>query len=247
MAELGFAKKTIKNAARVIFITGAGMSVDSNIRSFRGSGGFWNSSFLILLFFGTSFGWRWFPSLCWNYFYDHFYEPIKVANPHEGYLLLSEFQKQKPTTILTMNVDGLHKKAGNENVIELHGNVHRPLCNSVRKRCYRSPLAKTMAKKLRCPSCGGTPRPDVVLFQEELPDEEWIMVQDLISDLTQEDVVIIIGTSGTVSPTRELLEHIVENTFASSIEINTQKTEISDSATLFLQGNAKNILRKLFL
>ena len=103
------------------------MSVDSNIAPFRKKGGLWNGIFgsIILPFFGTTFGWKYFLEFCWKKYLSHFLKPILFAKPHEGYEVLSLFESEKPMIIITTNVDGLHKRSGSSHEIELHGSVLR--------------------------------------------------------------------------------------------------------------------------
>jgi NAD-dependent deacetylase len=239
------AKHRIRNAQRVIVYTGAGMSVDSNIAPFRKKGGLWNGIFgsIILPFFGTTFGWKYFPEFCWKKYLSHFLKPILLAKPHEGYEVLSLFESEKPMIIITTNVDGLHKRSGSSHVIELHGSVMRNMCNSVGNSCSRKLIPFSNSS---CPDCGSFPRPDVVLFGETLQSEKLDECEDLIVSMNENDVFLQIGSSGVVNPSRQICEYIVYKTNTFTIEINKNKSPVSNDVDVYLEGSAKTILQELF-
>ncbi len=240
------AKQRIAEAKRVIVYTGAGMSVDSNIPAFRKKGGLWSGFFgsFLLPFFGTTFGWKYFPQFCWNKYLTHFLKPILLAEPHEGYKMLSSLEKKKSVVIITTNVDGLHKRAGSSHVIELHGSVMRNICNSVGKPCSKKFIAY-QGSSYRCPNCGSFPRPDVTLFGETLKERELLECEDVILSMNEDDVFLQIGSSGVVYPSRRISEYIIQETDAFSIEINKHKSPVSDEVDIYLEGTAKKLLQEL--
>ena len=195
------AAQLIHSAKRCVVFSGAGMSKDSGIDVFRGSGnsGFWNGIFgkFALIYGGTPFGWNWTPSYVWLYFINTFLAPIAAAEPHAGYYALFNMSTHasKPFDVITMNVDGLHQASGfsEDHVIEVHGTLKRFRCISCANSISIPNPISTSNTPPRCPLCKGFPRPDVTLFTESLPEVEWERAQQIISSLQPGDVMIIVG------------------------------------------------------
>ena len=142
-----------------------------------------------------------------------------------------------------MNVDGLHTAAGSTNVCEVHGTVRRLRCKT--HGVVSLPLAS--AKEMhpyRCPTCQGHLRPDVVLFTEGLPHDEWVRAADACQALTQKDCMLVIGTTGAVYPAAGLPESVLMSG-AHVIEINMDSSPISHAVDVFLQGRAKDLVPQL--
>nr|CAG4708270.1 unnamed protein product [Naegleria fowleri] len=124
----------IASAQRVCVFTGAGMSAESGIETFRGSSGLWTGWIgkIVLGYFGTPLGWTISPKLCWTQYVKRFYEPIAKAHPNPGHYALAKLQKQvfPNLQIITQNVDGLHQRAGSDpdKTYEVHGTVRRHCC-----------------------------------------------------------------------------------------------------------------------
>lgn len=182
----------------IVILTGAGISVASGIRPFRGENGLWNEidplEYVEFSLLETN------PSAIWQ-FNNDLRKKIAIAQPNIAHLKLVEFEAQlsanQKFTLITQNCDGLHQHAGSKNVIEIHGNVERTRCNN--PACSLKPyIDKEPHQDLpMCSLCGSLLRPDTVLFGEHLPiQEEWLVKKALRNC----DLFIAIGTSGTVSP-----------------------------------------------
>ena len=171
------AAMTIRSAERLVVFTGAGMSADSGIATFRkGGSSLWSGirGTLALAWFGTPIGWNVMPGWAWAAYLSEFYGPIAKAGPHAGHMALASLEKKfgDKMTIVTMNVDGFHTSAGSTTVVEVHGTVNRLKCKQ--HGVVDLPLATAEEMRgYRCPSCNGHVRPDVVLFGESLPEGEW--------------------------------------------------------------------------
>ena len=175
--QLPDAAMMIRSADKLVVFTGAGMSADSGIATFRkGGSSLWGGirGTLALAWFGTPMGWSVMPGWAWSAYLSEFYGPIARAGPHEGHAALAALENKfgEKMTIVTMNVDGYHTVAGSSNVVEVHGTVNR-------LRCTRhgvvdlKPASVDEMRGYRCPACRGNVRPDVVLFGESLPQDEW--------------------------------------------------------------------------
>ena len=191
----------IREANRIVFLGGAGVSTESGIPDFRGSGGLYTER-------------RSIPPeviLSHTFFLNHTEEFYKFyrekmlfpdAKPNAAHRALAELEKRgKLTAVLTQNIDGLHQAAGSKRVIELHGSVLRNHCVG----CGRSyPLSFILESEgvPICPVCGGTVKPDVVLYEEPLNERDLIDAERAISGA---DLLIVGGTSLTVNPAAGLV------------------------------------------
>lgn len=179
------------------------------------------------------------PRLVWEW-YEWRRNLVRQAQPNAGHYALARLENHLPQfTLITQNVDGLHQRAGSQNVIELHGNITRNKCffeNRVvdyRADCEEIPPA--------CPKCGGPLRPDVVWFGEALP----IQALELAWQATQDcELFFSIGTSGIVHPAASLPFLALERGIP-VIEINPNETPLTERTTYVLKGNAGMILPDL--
>ena len=185
--------------SNIVILTGAGISVASGIRPFRGKGGLWNeidpSEYANSSVLQTN------PMAIWQHF-GALRRQLTTAQPNAAHLKLAEIEAQlspvQQFTLITQNIDGLHQRAGSRNLIELHGSVHRTRCSncdcSLNSYLDSEPHNDTLPI---CELCGSSLRPDIVLFGEYLPTkEEWLTKRAL----RYCDLFIAIGTSGTVLP-----------------------------------------------
>lgn len=186
----------LSDYSNIVVLTGAGISVPSGLRSYRGPGGLWteggdeHSS--------TLEGFLKDPARTWALFGPLRAAAIKASpNPAHEALAHAEQRCRGRFTILTQNVDGLHQRAGSTNVIELHGSLARTRCSSA--ECSLVPFEDTAHHTVvpTCERCRSPLRPDIVFFSEPMPvDAEWaakVALRDV-------DLFLAIGTSGTVSP-----------------------------------------------
>lgn len=257
--QLNAAVTLLKAAGRVAVFTGAGMSADSGISTFRkSSGSLWSgvTGGLLLAAYGTPMGWRLTPGLAWSKYLSWFREPIVQAEPHAGHVALARLERERfpELSVVTMNVDGLHQRAGNrKNVAELHGTIWRNRCHNpahgvIHQEAPESTATATPVeelRKLRCPTCGGTPRPDFVLFTEGLPASEWIKAERALGMLQpRRDVLLIVGTTGAVYPAASLPERCIRQGVR-TIEVNMHRSPISDAVDVCIEGRAAEVLPAL--
>ncbi len=243
-------KGLLQSSSRAVAFTGAGVSEESGIPTFRGKGGLWdryppslyaNPAGLMLLFLVR-------PSWMAAFFSD-ILDSLLRAKPNPCHRVIAQWEEEGfIKAVITQNVDDLHSTAGSVNVYELHGNAFRVRCVRCgdREKLARERLLET-AKKLNeapqsrrsllrlffdfggsCRACGGRRRPDVVLFGEGLPQEEWDRALRLA---TEADLFMVIGTSSLVYPAA-LLPRIAAESDARIVEINPEPTPVSSLAAL---------------
>ncbi|CAF1193964.1 unnamed protein product [Adineta ricciae] len=242
----------VANANRIVCFTGAGMSAESGIGTFRGGSGLWSGVLgtVVLGWFGTPVGWKWTPGLAWSQYIDKFYNPIRDAQPNEGHKALVKLEKLCPeTAIITQNVDGLHQRAGSkpDHVFEVHGTVRRSRCVA-NGHIYDFGDEINLPRKsptCRVEGCRSTLRPDCVLFTEGLPGDQWMGAQTAARHLGHGDVMIIVGTSAQVYPAAGLPESAARNG-ATLIDINLERTNFSTLNNYqYLGGTAATTLPAL--
>lgn len=187
----------LASARRVLFITGAGLSADSGLPTYRGLDGLYEDMAtpdglpIEAVLSGEMFRKR--PELTWKYLLE-VERACRGARCNAAHRTLAQLEHERcHVTLLTQNVDGLHRRAGSRSVIDIHGNLHEIVCT----RCRRRRRVESYAgfdPVPRCVSCGGVERPDVVLFGEELPREkvDWLL-RELDAGF---ELVVSIGTSG---------------------------------------------------
>lgn len=218
----------IREASSVLFITGAGISADSGLPTYRGVGGLYEGTITAEgMTIEEALSARVFahdPALTWRYI-RQIEEASRGAEPNEAHEIIALAERIKPRVItLTQNVDGLHARAGSENLIEIHGNVHRILCTSCARRRTVTDFS-AFAELPRCSSCGGVERPEIVLFGEALPRAE---LAQLDAELKRGfDVVVSIGTSSAFPYIAEPV-YRARMKSALTVEINPGDTAVSE-------------------
>lgn len=231
-------KQRILNAKRVVVITGAGISAESGVPTFRGKDGLWETYRPEDL--ATPWAFERDPGLVWRW-YDWRRGIIARAKPNQGHKVIAEMERYYTDfTLITQNVDGLHRKAGNEKIIEIHGNLWRVRCTEEDKVFYLEevPLHEIPP---RC-TCGALVRPDVVWFGESL---EPLLIQEARRALNSCDLLFVVGTSGIVQPVASF-PSIAKRSGAFLIEINIDSTPISAIADISFRGKSGEILPTLF-
>jgi len=230
------AADTIACAERVVVLTGAGVSKESGIPTFRDAQtGLWakyNPEEL-----ATPQGFLKDPQLVWQW-YDYRRRLVMEALPNPGHLAIYHLEKVLPVVVVTQNVDGLHKRAGSSDIIELHGSILRFFCFDEHHS------ADNVECNLQAPplcACGSLIRPAVVWFNETLPPDALQRASELVM---QADVVLVIGTSGLVQPAASL-PWTAKRHGAKVIEVNPDRTPISDLSDIFLAGPAGVLLPQL--
>ncbi len=226
----------MRSAKRVVALTGAGVSAESGISTFRDPQGLWANFKPEEL--ATPEAFRKNPRMVWEW-YAWRREKIREIKPNPGHYALAEMEKIFPEFILiTQNVDGLHHQAGSKHVLELHGNLCRNKCF----KCEKVFLDEVESIDIppRC-SCGGLLRPDVVWFGELLP----ATILDQSYELSQDcDLFFSVGTSAVVQPAASLPIY-AKRSGAYVVEINPQPTEISYLVDETLLGKSGEVLPAL--
>jgi len=227
----------LQSANLVTVLTGAGISAESGVPTFRGKDGLWNKFRPEEL--ATMEAFLKNPKLVWEW-YEYRRKLISTVEPNQAHYALRDLEKMvSKFSLITQNIDGLHQKAGSKNVIELHGNIKRNRCISCEK-VYMNLEFEFKEIPPRC-SCGGIIRPDVVWFGEMLPQEA-LNAAFKASQLC--NVFISIGTSALVSPASQLPIIALKNN-AYVVEINLEPTPISNIVCESIRGKAGEILPKL--
>jgi NAD-dependent deacetylase len=231
------ARDWIKSASRIAVLTGAGISAESGVPTFRGDEGLWKQYKPEEL--ATPEAFLRDPRLVWEW-YDWRRQAIAKVSPNPGHRALVELERQKPhSTLITQNVDGLHDRAGSGRILKLHGDIWRFRCLECRSDWpdRRVPLPKLPP---HC-RCGGMARPGVVWFGEPLADGMWIEAQHAASDA---EVLLVVGTSAVVYPAASLVT-IARMAKAKVIEVNVEETPISREVDCSLRGPAGEVLPPL--
>ncbi len=242
MSAVQEAAKYLREAQQIVVLTGAGVSKESGIPTFRDAmDGLWVKYDPTEL--ATPQAFKDDPKLVWD-FYEYRRELMRPAEPNPGHYALAALQKRFPTLrIITQNVDDLHERAGSTDVIRLHGNIAKNKCSA---NCQGNPTPVDVSQiswdknsgPPPCPHCGQPVRPDVVWFGEMLPSDQLERAADLLK-IT--DVMLVVGTSGMVSPSAEMPGRVKRNGGV-VIEVNPEYTMISRIAHLRLDAPSGVVL-----
>jgi NAD-dependent deacetylase len=236
--DLPAAVELLGVARHAIAFTGAGISAESGVPTFRGSGGIWDQydeRHLELGFFKAE------PALAWATIRAIFYEFARPFEPNGAHRVLAAWERSGILDFtITQNIDGLHRKAGSERLAEFHGATTQLVC----LRCGERALATEAALATlppRCP-CGGVYKPDFVFFGEGIPERAY---RDSVAAAERADLCLIVGSTGTVYPAASL-PRMVKAHGGSIIEINPEASEFSaDIADLVLPLGASEALLAL--
>ncbi|MBE0671318.1 MAG: NAD-dependent deacylase [Anaerolineales bacterium] len=228
----------LKKADRVSVLTGAGASQESGLRTFRDAqSGLWAQYKPQDLASPEAFASD--PKLVWDW-YAWRREAIKGVRPNPGHYALVEMENRTPSfTLITQNVDGLHRFAGSRNVLELHGNILRVRCADC--GTFAEEWGDDTESVPRCGKCNGLLRPDVVWFGEALPRAE---LESAVVAARQSQVFFSIGTSGVVQPAAALA-HAARNNGSVVVEINAEPTPLTPKADFAFHGKSGEILPEL--
>jgi NAD-dependent deacetylase len=231
------AREWIREARSVAVLTGAGISAESGVPTFRGPGGLWRQYRPEEL--ATPEAFRRDPRLVWEW-YDWRRQRIGQARPNAGHEALVRLERSKPLFwLITQNVDGLHERAGSRRVIKLHGDIWLVRCVACgrEQRDERVPLPELPP---RC-ACGGLLRPGVVWFGEALPPGAWEAAEQAVREA---EVLLVVGTSAVVYPAAGLIP-LAQACGARVIEVNPEETPMSARLDCSLRGPAGVILPAL--
>lgn len=228
----------LKESERITVFTGAGISAESGVPTFRGDEGLWKKFKPEELASIDAFMNN--PDVVWEW-YKQRKAIIASIQPNPGHYALAEMEHHyKRFSIITQNIDNLHRRAGSQTVYELHGNIERNYCIGC-GRHYRNEELFQFDKAPRCTICRGLLRPDVVWFGEMLPDDEW---NSSVEASEHTDIFFSIGTSAIVYPAASL-PLTAKHAGAYLVEINIEPTELSYKADEVLTGKSGDILPKL--
>lgn len=243
-AAIAAATAALSRAKSVLFITGAGMSADSGLPTYRGIGGLYQDrhtedGFPIEVALSATMMRR-RPEVSWRYIAE-IEAACRGAGPNRGHRAIAELEAALPrVVVLTQNVEGLHQRGGSQKVIEIHGNVHRLRCTACGARSTVESF-EGLSIPPRC-ACGGLIRPEVVLFEEALPARA-------IADLTDElergfDVVVSVGTT-SVFPYIAAPVLQAASQGRATIEINPGESEVSEVVGIRIRTRAAVALDRL--
>lgn len=237
------AARALAEARLAVVATGAGMSKESEIPTFRDAQqGLWARYDPQEL--ATRRGFASDRARVWGW-YNYRRGLIGNADPHEGHYALARLEMHVPRlVVVTQNIDGLHRRAGSSDVVELHGNINRFKCfDHDHPVDIEVPVADTdgPVEPPRCERCGSPVRPDVVWFGEMLPPGVFERAESLARAC---DVMLVVGTSGMVYPAAGL-PGVARAAGATVIEVNTSRSELTSRVDMFLEGSAGRVLPEL--
>ncbi len=226
------------NSKRIVFFTGAGISAESGISTFRGKDGIWNKLKPEELANFDAFLRN--PDLVWEW-YQHRRQIIHETTPNPGHLAIAEFQNYfDDVTVVTQNIDNLHRRAGSKKIYELHGNIERNYCVDCGTP-FNSPDIDTSKGVPKCEKCGGLIRPDVVWFGEMLPQDDYNGGEQAAQF---SDICFVVGTSAVVYPA-VYIPMAAKQGGSYIVEVNIESTEFSRYADYSLFGKSGEILPQI--
>jgi NAD-dependent deacetylase len=232
------ASRWIESASHIVAFTGAGISVESGIPTFRGEDGLWSRydpKILDIGFFMKN------PAESWRGIREIFYEYMDAkASPNDAHRFLARLEANGTLDgIITQNIDNLHQEAGSVNVVEFHGTAKRIVCPSCTYETSSEKIDMSNLPPL-CPKCGTPLKPDFVFFGEAIPPEAYSRSLKLLENC---DLLIIVGTTGEVAPASYLP---YEAAGVKSIEINIEESAYTENLSdIFLRERASVACRKI--
>jgi NAD-dependent deacetylase len=247
MTHFERAMEALSTAAKVVVFTGAGISVESGIPTYRDPlTGIWAQHDPRTLETASAF--RENPSLVWGWYLWR-RQQVANAQPNAAHLAVGQLAAPgRKVSVITQNVDDLHERAGSVGVLHLHGSLSTPKCFA----CHRpgtlpehqlpSPADGALVEPPRCERCRGRLRPKVVWYGEDLPSDVW---KSAIAVVKSCDVLISVGTSGIVTPAADI-PWLALSSGATVIHVNTEDVSTAEPNELMLIGKATEVLPKLF-
>jgi NAD-dependent deacetylase len=236
----------LRKATRVVVLTGAGVSAESGVPTFRDKQtGLWEKFDATEL--ATPYAFRRDPALVWGW-YEWRRVTVLRAMPNPAHRAIAAMAELVPTfTLVTQNVDDLHERGGSRQVLHLHGELARPYCEECRES-YAFPQAVpevpfdgSRIEPPHCATCGGRIRPGVVWFGESLPELEWAAAREAARNC---DAFLCIGTSSLVQPAASLTD-IAIRAGAVTVQVNPNPTDIDSAVTCAIRGLAGEVLPQI--
>ena len=235
----------LARARYVTVFTGAGVSAESGIATFRDPDGMWSKFKPEELANVDAFLSN--PSLVQSWYAER-KRVVTEAEPNAGHRAIADFEQHflergLGFAVVTQNVDNLHQRAGSQHVIELHGNLARNYCFDCQRDASEEEMrAQSDAESIRCVACGGLVRPDVVWFGEQLPFQS---IEDAVAAARRSDVCLSVGTSAVVYPAAQI-PLLAGEEGAYVAEINVEPSAIAPMINETVQGKAGEVLPALF-
>ena len=227
----------VREARRIVLLSGAGMSAESGVPTFRDAQtGLWAQFRPEEL--ATEEAFRARPAMVWDWYAQRREKIARVA-PNAGHLAVAAFQQRHPgrLTVVTQNVDGLHQRAGSPGVLALHGNIADDRWLDAPRACCEAQPPQAGSPP-HCATCGNLRRPAVVWFGEMLPARELAAAQEAAATC---DLMLVVGTSGVVYPAAGLARAARGRV----VVVNPQATELDDVADVVVAGTAADVLPEL--
>ena len=230
----------LKKSENIVFFGGAGVSTESGIPDFRSAEGLYmqDSPYEVPVeqIISHSF-YKKHPKEFFEYYFKHLV--FETAQPNLVHKKLAELENYRNLSIVTQNIDGLHTKAGSKQVFELHGNVHNNHCEDCSAYVALEELEKDSKGIPRCQICGGIVKPDVTLYEEQLPMEP---VMHAIQAISQADLLIVGGTSLVVYPAAGFLDYFQGNYLT---VINQTPLSNLNRANLVFENKLSEVFKQL--
>lgn len=225
----------------IVAFTGAGISAESGIPTYRGQGGMWTTydpeKYASIYYFRAD------PSYFWSFFRDVRQGMVRQAQPNDAHRALAELERRGTlAAVVTQNIDGLHQRAGSRRVLELHGNTTRFYCCDCLRRSDLDEVALLLEEELvpHCAACGGVLRPDVVLFGELLPEG---VFEESSAEASRCDLMLVIGSSLVVVPAADI-PYQAKLSGARLAIINIDPTPMDSVADLVFHTPAVALMKK---
>jgi NAD-dependent deacetylase len=237
--DLRRAADILRRAGRVAVLTGAGVSAESGLPTFRGAGGLWEGHRVEDV--ATPIAFQRDPALVWR-FYNSRRAAVQTVQPNAGHRSLVQLEERIGAgkfTLITQNVDGLHRLAGSKRLLELHGSLARVRCTGCGASEDRG--HEQLPDLPQCDRCQQLLRPDIVWFHETLPEDVWSQAAAAAATC---ECFLVIGTSSIVYPAAGLVE-LARRANGRVIEINVERTAASNLADVGLLGPAGQLLPPL--
>lgn len=233
--DLAAAKALVANARFLLVLTGAGVSAESGVPTFRGPGGYWRTRHFSQLAHPSAFAAD--PRLVWDWYLER-RRTVRACQPNAAHRALAAWSQRGSGALVTQNVDGLHERAGHVNPIRLHGSLWRNRCTACGNERESDELVYPALP--RSPCCDALERPAIVWFDETLPE---IALATAHAAARRADVVLVIGTSGVVVPAADLVLQ-AQRRGAGVVDVNPEGSAFA--ADVALRSPAGDVVPRLF-